>query len=81
MVGALRCQLLGILIAQRDCRRHEHHEKGIDPESHAEATDLGIRCLLSMAAELSAVELSAKLAAILADLPVLVLVYISVVMP
>ncbi len=91
LVGALRCQLLGtriqICIAQCGYKRHGHREKGIDPESRVEAIDLGIQDLLSMAAELFA-ELSARSAmmlaelfAELADLPVLMLVYISVVMP
>lgn len=78
MIEALGCPLLGtrIQICSPQCgrKRHGHHEKGIDPESHVEATDLGTRCLLSIAAELlvtvlarlSATELaklSAKLAA------------------
>lgn len=71
LVGALRCQLLGtqILICSAQCghKRHGRHEKGIDPESHVEATDLGIRSLLSMAAELFA-ELSARSATMLANL-------------
>ena len=67
LVGALGCQLQGIRIqicsAQCGHKRHGHHEKGIDLESHAEATDLGIRYLLPMAAELSATVLAAVLAA------------------
>ena len=70
-VGALGCQLLGtwIQICSAQCgrRRHRHHEKGIAQESHVEAMDQGIQCLLSMAAELVA-ELSARSATILAEL-------------
>ena len=82
MVGALGCRFLGIwiliCIAQCGRRRHGHHERGIAQESHVEAMDPGIRCLLAMAAELAAAELSVT---VFADLPVLMLVHLSVVMP
>ena len=83
LVEALGCQLLGtrILICSAECgyKRHGYYEKGIDPESHVEATDLGIRYLLLMAAELFA-ELSATVlaAVMLADLPLLMLVQLLV---
>ncbi len=85
LVGALRCQLLGTRIqtcsAQCGRKRHGHHEKGRAQESHAEAMDLGIQDLLSMAAELFA-ELSAKLAArILSNLSVMMLVQLPVGLP
>ena len=76
LVEVLGYRLLGILIlicnAQCDHRRHGYHETGIDPESRVEAMDQGNRCLLAMAAEHSATELSAELALMLVN-PLVVL--------
>ena len=59
-------------------RRHRNRDIGIAQESRVAAMDLEIRCLLAIAvAELSAMRHAAELA----DLPVLLLVHLSVVIP
>ena len=66
--------------ARHDHKRAWHHGIGIAQESHVAAMDLGIRSVLAMA--LAAAELLAmRHAAELADLPVLMLVHLSAVIP